>query len=70
PDALLIASGPLLVPFPKEVVSSNGIPKNTMLDSLNEVFVSMSPKEQPALVLSGVIKKESKRSKIFVNLPK
>lgn len=38
-----------------------------MLDSLNEVFVSMSPKEQPALVLSGVIKKESKRSKIFVN---
>jgi hypothetical protein len=27
----------------------------------------MSPKEQPALVLSGGIKKESKRSKIFVN---
>jgi hypothetical protein len=27
----------------------------------------MSPKEHPALVLSGVIKKESKRSKILVN---
>ncbi len=27
----------------------------------------MSPKEQPALVLSGVIKKVSKKSKIFVN---
>jgi hypothetical protein len=38
-----------------------------MLDSLNEVFVSMSPKEQPALVLSGVINNESRRSKIFVN---
>jgi hypothetical protein len=29
--------------------------------------MSMSPKEHPALVLSGVMKKVSKRSKIFVN---
>jgi hypothetical protein len=65
---LLIASGPLPVPFPNEVVSSNGMPKNTIFASLNEIFISISPKEQPALVLSGVIKKESTRSKIFVNL--
>jgi hypothetical protein len=52
------------------VVSSSGIPKNTIFASLNVVFASISPKEHPAAVLSGVIKKESKRSKIFVNLPK
>jgi hypothetical protein len=67
---LLIASGPLLVPFPNDVVSSNGIPKKTMFDSLNEIFISISAKEQPALVVSGVINEVSKRSNIFDNVPR
>ena len=65
-----MASGPRLVPFPNDVVISSGTPKNTIFASLNVMFASISPKEHPASVLSGVIKKESKISKIFVNLPK
>ena len=59
----LIASGPLLVPFPKEVVMSKGTPYITIFDSSKETLLGISPKLHLALVFSGTMNLCSSKSK-------
>jgi hypothetical protein len=54
-----MVSGPLAVPFPKEVVSSSGIPSMMTSESSNVTPISKSPKEALATVFSGILNKVS-----------
>ncbi len=64
-DVLRIECGPNLVPFPKLVVISNGIPYNIAFASRNEILIGASIKLYSADVFSGGIAKFSRELSIF-----
>ena len=58
-DVTRVASGPLLVPFPKLVVISRGAPYKTSSEFLNEILSGTSAKLVLASVLSGIVNIDS-----------
>lgn len=60
----LMELGPSLVPFPKEVVRSNGTPYTITFESISEIFLGKSAKDTPTSPNSGEIKNDWTSSRI------